>query len=392
MNDTVSTLASLVAFPSICGTPNAPIMDWIEQRLAALGAHIHRVPGYDEGRSSLFASVGPDIEGGIVLSAHADVVPVAGQPWTSDPFTLTERDGRLYGRGSSDMKGFIACMLTAAARAATQPLIRPLHLAISHDEELGCVGVRSLLDFLRHEGMGAQGCVVGEPTGMEVAVAHKGKVALRLTCHGRAAHSANPLRGINAIVLAAGMVDALQALQKHIASTEPHDPRFDVPFSTVQTGLISGGTALNIVPDRCEIMAEIRLLPGISPQPYIAWLHEAGQRLTRDGSHGRIEIDITNAYPGLADDPGSEFLSLGLRHARSNTTRVIDFGTEAGLFRNELGLPCIICGPGDIGRAHKADEYVTRAELAEGDRFLAELVNGLCRPGYSAAGGSMPGM
>lgn len=378
---TIAILERLVAFPTICGTSNADLIDWVEQYLVATGARVERVPGDAEGRSSLFATIGPDGPDGpdgIILSAHSDVVPVAGQDWTTDPFRLTARDGRLYGRGSSDMKGFLACMLTAAASAGRRTLRRPLHLAISHDEELGCLGVRSLLRALGQQGVTATGCVVGEPTEMGVAVAHKGKIALKITCHGRAAHSANPFRGQNAIVLASEMVIAAGRMQDHIRQVETHDGRFEVPFSTVQIGLIDGGTALNIVPDRCVIMAEIRLLPGYDGADYVAWLHDAARRITDDGARGGITVEIVNAYPGLASSGDGGILATGLRHARQNKTGVIDFGTEAGLFESELGIPCIVCGPGSISRAHKADEYILPAELAEGDRFLAGILDDLC--------------
>lgn len=379
MTDTVSTLASLVAFPSICGTANGPIIDWIEQYLEKLGARIVRVPGEQEGRFSLFASLGPMVADGIVLSAHCDVVPVEGQNWSFDPFALTEQDGKLYGRGSSDMKGFLACMLTAATHAASQPLERPLHLAISHDEELGCLGVRSLLAALRTNGLQARGCVIGEPTSMQVATAHKGKVALQIICHGQAAHSANPFQGINAIVMASEMVLAAQELQQHIASTEKHDTRFGVPFSTVQTGLINGGTALNIVPDQCCIKTEIRLLPGVSVQPYLKWLENAALRITQNNTCGSIEIIQTNAYPGLnSNEQSKDFLHSVMRYAQQNDITVIDFGTEAGLFEQELAIPCYVCGPGSINRAHKADEYITRSELDDGNRFLSTIVESLC--------------
>lgn len=382
MNNTVDTLAQLVAFPSVCGTPNSAIIDWLESRLSPLGAHILRVPGEELGRYNLFARIGPDVAGGIVLSAHADVVPTEGQSWNSDPFTLTERDGKLYGRGSSDMKGFLACMVTAAAKATVSPLKRPLYLAVSYDEELGCLGVRFLLRKLQETGLAASGCIIGEPTEMKVAVAHKGKVALHIKCHGQSAHSANPFKGINAIVLAASMVEELKTLQKYIEETEVHDKRFEVPFSTVQVGLIEGGVALNIVPEHCNLMVEIRVLPSLLPDVYVAWLRAAAQRLVAQDGSGTIEVEVVNTYPGLnCDQNGSGILSLGLRSTSQNTTTVIDFGTEAGLFAQELSLPCIVCGPGSIVRAHKADEYITRSELQDSDLFLSRIIEDLCNNG-----------
>ncbi|GBQ12152.1 acetylornithine deacetylase [Komagataeibacter rhaeticus] len=379
MTPTVSTLRELVAFPSVCGEPNGAIIDWVETFLARIGARIRRIPGDRPDASSLFASIGPDVAGGIVLSAHADVVPVAGQDWTADPFVLTERDGRLYGRGSSDMKGFLACMLTSAARAATRPLKRPLHLAISYDEELGCLGVHSLLRALDSAGTEVDGCIIGEPTEMRVAIAHKGKIAFRIICRGEAAHSANPFLGRNAIRLAAGMVEALDRLQEHIRATETHDTRFTVPFSTVQAGLIQGGCALNIVPDLCTVTAEMRLVPTQDGAAYLAWLKEATAGVIGTVGGGTITLEVMNAYPGLNSPPGTDICSLALHEAGQNSTTVIDFGTEAGLFEEKLGVACVVCGPGSINRAHKADEYITRSELDRCDLFLEGVVDRLCQ-------------
>jgi len=377
MSDLVELLSTLVGFPSLCGTPNGAIIDWIEARLLAAGARVQRIPGEVPDRFSLFAIIGPEAPGGLILSAHADVVPVAGQDWSSDPFILTRRGDRLYGRGSSDMKGFLACMLYAVQRVVTHPipLSRPLYLAISHDEELGCLGVRSLLQALS-EGpdRAIQGCIVGEPTQMQVALAHKGKTAFMIACHGVAAHSANPGQGLNAITLAGSMIRAVSELQEKIKTSERPDGRFAVPFSTVQIGLVSGGTALNIVPDHCVLSVEMRLLPGYEPGPYLDWLRDAGARAVADLGGGRVEIEVTNAYPGLDMEPGGVLCATVLREAGRNHTTTIDFGTEAGLFREILSLDCVVCGPGSIDRAHKADEYITEAELEEGARFVDAIV------------------
>ncbi|MCE2563153.1 acetylornithine deacetylase [Komagataeibacter sp. FNDCF1] len=379
MTLTVNTLRELVAFRSLCGEPNGDMIDWLETFLGRAGARVRRVAGDRPGASGLFASIGPDVPGGIVLSAHSDVVPVAGQAWSSDPFVLTERDGRLYGRGTSDMKGFIACMLSSAAGAARRELRRPLHLAISYDEELGCLGVHSLLRAVADSGVEVGGCIVGEPTGMRVAVAHKGKIAFRITCRGEAAHSANPFRGISAIRMAAAMVGELDALQDHIRDTEAHDTRFEVPFSTVQAGLIEGGCALNIVPDLCTITAEMRLLPGQDGAACLSWLRQATHRVVGATGGGTISIEVTNAYPGVDNPPDMAICSLALHEAGQNSTCVIDFGTEAGLFKEILSVPCVICGPGSISRAHKADEYITQSELDRCDRFLEGIVETLCQ-------------
>ncbi|NVN43290.1 acetylornithine deacetylase [Asaia siamensis] len=377
MSELIETLSCLVGFPSLCGTPNGAIMDWIEAQLLASDARIRRIPGDVPGRSSLFATIGPDVPGGIMLSAHADIVPVAGQDWSSDPFTLMRRSDRLYGRGSSDMKGFLACMIDAARRVAQHPvpLSRPLYLAISHDEELGCLGVRSLLRSLcEGPDLGMQGCVVGEPTQMQVALAHKGKTAFTITCLGVAAHSANPGQGLNAITLAGLMIKAVSDLQDSIRAHELQDSRFAVPFSTVQIGLAAGGTALNIVPDHCILSAEMRLLPGYEAAPYIEFLRQAGVEAVTQLGGGKVEIAITNAYPGLDMPQGSTLCADIMHEVGRNDTTTIDFGTEAGLFREALGIDCVVCGPGSIDRAHKADEYITISELEEGARLVDAIV------------------
>lgn len=373
-------LERLIAFPTVCRTKNVELIDWVEAFLQGLGARCHRVPGREDGRFNLFASIGPDTPDGIVLSAHSDVVPVEGQPWTTDPFVLTERDGKLYGRGSSDMKGFLACMLVAARYAASQSGLRaPLHLAISHDEEIGCVGVHSMLRDLAARGFQARGCVIGEPTGLRAVSGHKGKLAARIVCHGLAAHSANPSRGCNAIGLATEMVKAIESLQEELKETGVQDAQYEVPYSTLQVGLIRGGVALNIVPDQCEVQFEMRLLPGVDPQPLLDRLRAVADRLCAERRHARIEIETLNTYPGLHTSDSASFLHEIMRITGDNAPSRIGFGTEGGLFREYLGMPVVVCGPGSIDRAHKADEFILPEELQHGVRFVEQVVDMLSR-------------
>ena len=374
-------LERLIAFPTVCRTENAELIDWTEAFLRNLGARCHRVPNREAGRFNLFASIGPDTPDGIVLSAHSDVVPVEGQPWTTDPFVLTERDGKLYGRGSSDMKGFVACMLVAARYAASKSELRaPLHLAISHDEEIGCVGVHSMLRDLVTRGFQARGCVIGEPTGLRAVSGHKGKLAARIVCHGLAAHSANPARGCNAIGLATDMVKVIESLQEELKETGNHDDHYEVPFSTMQVGLIRGGVALNIVPDLCEVQFEMRLLPGVDPKPLLDRLRLEADRLCAEQPHARIEIETLNTYPGLHTLDGSAFLHEIMRITGDNAPSRIGFGTEGGLFSEYLDMPVVVCGPGSIDRAHKADEFILPEELQAGVRFVEQIVDMLERP------------
>jgi acetylornithine deacetylase len=376
MAHTIETLAALVAFPTLTGSSNLDLMGWLQARLGALGTRLRILPGTDANRINLWATLGPEGPDGVVLSAHEDVVPVAGQSWTSDPFRLAERDGRLFGRGAVDMKGFLAGMVTAAEHASRAPLKRPLHLAISHDEEIGCVGVRPMLQALAAEGFRARACIVGEPTGLVIATGHKGKVAGRITCRGRAAHSANPGLGVNAIGMAAEMVSEVEALAVWLAEHGYRDAAYAVPHATAQVGTITGGTALNIVPAEATLAFEIRAPAEEDVDALLTRLRAAARRIAA-ARGGEIEFTVTNQYPGLATDDQSPAAQLAAAAGASTTVCKLDFGTEAGLYQQMLGLPTVVCGPGSIDRAHKADEFITRDELAAGDAFLVRIVDGL---------------
>lgn len=380
MSSTIDTLAALVAFPTVSRTSNRDLMAWVAARLSAAGAEVRTMPGTDADRINLWATIGPPGPDGVVLSAHVDVVPVAGQAWSSDPFRLADRDGRLQGRGAVDMKGFLAGMLSAAELAATLPLRRPLHLAISHDEEIGCVGVRPMLAALAAERFLAAACIVGEPTGLRIGAGHKGKVALRVDARGRAAHSANPGLGVNAIGMGAAIVAEVEAVAAWLAEEGLRDDAYTVPHGTAQVGTILGGVALNIVPAECTLAAEFRLPAGEDEAGLVRRL-EAAATSVGAARGGEILVTITNAYPGLAEPLNSPAVRLAASAGGLMPVTKLDFGTEGGLFREMLGLPTVICGPGSIDRAHKPDEYITRDEIAAGDAFLAAVVRGLTAEG-----------
>jgi acetylornithine deacetylase len=370
MQDAAAILERLVAFRTVSRDANEDMIEHIAGFLRQAGGEVRVLPGIFAGKRNLLASFGPAGEDGIVLSGHSDVVPVDGQNWQTDPFALTEREGRLHGRGASDMKGFIACAMAAADRARGK-LKRPLHIAISHDEEIGCVGVRSMLDTLAAEGFRARGCIIGEPTEMRAALGHKGKYAGCICCRGQAAHSANPGLGCNAIYLAADMVQALRALQDWLVAHGARDAAYEVPYSTVHVGNIAGGTALNIVPDRCDVAFEFRLLPADSADALLARVKAAATRLA-EGRQASIEIIEANRYPGLETPPESEIAKLVMA-AGAGPTFKAGFGSEAGLF-DAIGLNAVVCGPGSIDRAHKADEFITRDELDSCSVFLDRVV------------------
>ncbi|HWU01248.1 MAG TPA: acetylornithine deacetylase [Novosphingobium sp.] len=379
----IDMLTTLVSYPTVSGTSNAALIDHVEGWLQGLGATTERVAGPFAGSWNLLASLGPVERRGIMLSGHSDVVPVEGQAWTSDPFTLTAKGERLYGRGTADMKGFLACALTAFARAAERQaeLAAPLHLAISCEEEVGCVGVRSLLEELQNRPAQPLLCLIGEPTSMRLATGHKGKVAMRVTCRGRASHSALPAQGLNAIHLATDFVAAVRAQQTRIEQEGVRDDAFEVPCSTLHVGTISGGTALNIVPDQCAIALELRTVPGENATALLQRLRDAADAIVAQHAarfpEARIDLDVVNAYPGL-DSGDGDWLDFMTAVSGANERIKLAFGTEGGLFDAALDSPVIICGPGSMDQGHKPDEFVTRDQMARCDAMLDRLIERLC--------------
>lgn len=383
-NTTVEILDRLVAFPSVfTASDYAGITDFATAHLAALGFTVHRLTGETPGRAGLFASLGPAGRGGVLLSAHLDVVPVDDQAWTSDPFRMTERDGRLYGRGTTDMKGFAAAALAAAARAARKPLAAPLKIALSYDEEAGCVGIAEMIGALDRLIGVPDACIVGEPTSMRVAVGHKGKRSYRIRFHGEAGHSASAPHFQNALHIACDAVGVLRRLQHELARAGQRDEAYDVPYTTIHVGLMSGGTALNIVPSHAALDYEIRHLAGDDPE----WL---AARIARevadivDGAAARhptasAAIEPLNDYPGLETAPDAEIARLAERLGGIGPATKVSYGTEAGFFHDRWGIPTVVCGPGDMAQGHKADEFVAISQLAACDAMLDNLLDHLCR-------------
>ncbi len=379
--DSVAWLDRLIAFPTVSRDSNRGLIACVHEYLAGLGARVRVVGNADGSKANLFASFGPWGDGGVLLSGHTDVVPVDGQVWTHDPFRMTERDGLLFGRGACDMKGFLACMLTAAAQAAARPLARPLHLSFSYDEEIGCVGVRALLDVLAAEGPRPDLCLIGEPTGMQVATGHKGKISARATCCGVAGHSALAPLACNAIHLASDLVQRLRARQDSIASTGMRDSGYDVPYTTLHVGRIGGGVALNMVPETCTLDFEIRAIAADSAPDILAAIAGDAVALTAEVRHrfpaAGIRIETINAYPGLDTPANSEAFALVRALAEAGGPIKVAFGTEGGLFQAALGMPVLVCGPGHMAQGHVPDEFVSRAQLARCDAMLAGMVGQL---------------
>ena len=377
MTRTTEHLERLVAFDTVSHRSNLAIIDYIEGVLQTLGLRTTRLPDVSGQKAGLYAETGPG-DGGILLSGHTDVVPVEGQNWTRDPFRLTPEGDRLYGRGTTDMKGYLACMLTAAERAAGQNLREPLKLVFSYDEEIGCVGIQQMAETLAPLLGNPRACIVGEPTQMQVAIGHKGKAAWRATCHGQAGHSALAPGFVNALHLAGDFMAELRDLQAWLERTGARDPGYDIPYSTVHVGQLSGGLAVNMVPDRAEMRFELRHLAADQADEMYQRIAEAAERVA-DHYKGtfpeaRIELDQTTAYPGLDVAEDAAVTQLARSLAQTELTKVA-FGTEAGVF-DRLGIPTIVCGPGDMaGQGHKADEYITTAQLDACDRMMTRIVS-----------------
>jgi acetylornithine deacetylase len=369
-------LERLVAFDTVSSKPNMALMLYVKDLLEGAGIVVRLIPDAGGGKANLYASTGPE-GAGVMLSGHTDVVPVEGQAWTRPPFALTEAGGRLYGRGTADMKGFVACAIAAMLGAARRPLRVPLHLALSYDEEIGCMGVRSLIDMLEAGPARPRFCIVGEPTGMQVATGHKGKVALRATCVGREGHSALAPMALNALHLAADFVGVVRGLQAEVAATGLKDGDYDVPYTTLHVGKMSGGVQVNIVPNLAVADFEIRSLAGEDVAALIDRLLAEAERIVApwrtDFPEAAIRVERLWDYPGLGTPTDAAVVNFVKGLTGANGTIKVAFGTEGGLFDQRLGIPTVICGPGSMAQGHKPDEFVTLEQLARCEAMLAAL-------------------
>ncbi|MDQ7774719.1 MAG: acetylornithine deacetylase [Paracoccus aminovorans] len=376
-------LADLVACPDLPGQGNARVAGCVRAHLARMGVEAAVLPGPEGDRVNILASIGPRDVPGVLLSGHMDVVAVEGRAWASDPFRLTARDGRLHGRGTTDMKGFLACMLAMVPEFRAARLARPIHPAFSYDEEIGCRGVPHLIAALPELCAPPLACIVGEPSGLRPVLSHKGKQALRLVFHGRAAHSSQPEAGVNANYAGAALMLAIRDLNARLAARGPFDPGFSPPHATVVAGVVRGGTAVNIIPDRCTVDVELRSIPGQEAAEISAAILAAAEARVAQGAALSVEVETLSAYPALP--PAGPALAGWLeRLAGRPALGAVSYGTEAGLFRR-AGIPAIICGPGQIDRAHRPDEYITAQELAEACAMLRALAAGADWPGPGGA-------
>ncbi|WP_293867432.1 acetylornithine deacetylase [uncultured Alsobacter sp.] len=364
-------LAQLVAFPSVVGRPNGDIVDWIRSWLAGHGVIAHVLPGPEGDRANLFATIGVPDRPGLVLSGHMDVVPAAEPDWATDPFRLHADGDRLLGRGTSDMKGFLAAVLAAVPRLAGQDLARPVHLAFSYDEEAGCRGVPHLIARLGELCAPPACAVIGEPSGLRAILAHKGKAAARITVQGRSGHSSRPDLGLNAIHGMASVLSAAVAAAE-AATRGPHHPSFAPPYSTIQVGTLTGGHALNVIPALCTAEIEARAIAGQSAAALLAPVRDALAALDRQGFATAWEP--LSDYPALALPRSAPIATLLAEVAGHEPLAAVSYGTEAGLYQ-AAGIDAIVCGPGDIARAHKANEFITRGELADCEDMIVALAS-----------------
>jgi acetylornithine deacetylase len=380
---TLEILDRLIAFPTVSRDPNRALIDFIRDLLAARGIESELFLAEDGRKANLYATIGRSDTPGVMLSGHTDVVPTEGQAWSSDPFRMKVEGGRAYGRGAADMKGFLACMLSLVARLDATRLATPLHLAFSHDEEVGCVGVRSLVEALKTRPVRPRLAIVGEPTRLQVATGHKGKLAARATCCGLEGHSALAPKALNAIHLACDLVGEIRRQQDILAAEGARDEAYQIPYTTLHVGRIAGGTALNIVPNVCTLDVEIRNIAADDPGAILNRIMDRAAAIS-EGQRAlfpqvRIDVDVFNSYPGLETSPDAAVVRFVQALTGGGETFKVPFGTEGGLFSGELAVPTVVCGPGSMDQGHKPDEFVALDQLDRCDRMMDCLALELSR-------------
>jgi acetylornithine deacetylase len=374
-------LASLVSFDTVSRNSNLDLIAWVEGYLDKLGVKHQRI--YDETgkKSNLWATIGPKDVPGYILSGHTDVVPVDDQDWTDSPFKLVERDGKLYGRGSTDMKGYVACCLAAVPDMLKANLKKPLHLAFSYDEEVGCWGVRRMIPKIVEESAKPIACFVGEPTEMDVIIGHKGKRSFKVIVRGRTCHSSLAPLGVNAVEYAARVIAKIRDIGDRLAKEGARDDLYDVPFTTAHTGYLHGGTALNIVPDIATFEFEFRVLSvdksSVLANEVIDYARNVLEpEMKKVAPEAGFEFQDRSEFAGLDTSPDAEVTQLAKQLTGRNSHAKVAYGTEGGLF-SAAGIPTVVCGPGNIDQAHKADEFIRITELEKCGQFLDRLI-GLC--------------
>src|SRR6266851_2878295 len=377
----------LIGFKTVSRDSNLGLIEWARDYLQGFGATTRLTYDATGKKANLFATLGDSKKPGLILSGHTDVVPVDGQPWDTDPFVAIERDGKLFARGSADMKGFIGIILARApafvAALNDNRLDAPLHYSLSYDEEVGCIGVRGLIRDLQENNIRPAGCVVGEPTSMQPIIAHKGTHRFRCSVHGREAHSSYVTHGVNAIEYAARLVVFIRQIAERLAQIETRDYGFTVPYSTLSTGLIHGGIAANVIPKDCVFQFDMRTLPNTPSdalyQEIRAYAQDLAREMQKVDDKSGIDLEWVSQTVGLAAAETDAIVRWAMQLSNNSTVGKVCYGTEAGLFQ-KMGVPTVICGPGDIAEAHRPNEFVTLEQLAQCENFMDRILD----TGYAA--------
>lgn len=380
----IELITKLVEFDTTSYLSNLGLIEYVREYLDHYGVESELVFSEDKTKANLYATIGPKDKPGILLSGHTDVVPVIGQNWSTEPFQVVEKEGRLLGRGTADMKSFIAVALAFVPELLTSQLHTPVHLAFSYDEEIGCVGVRRLLTMMEGMPVRPAMCIVGEPTNMHVFHAHKGKESMRVKVTGHEAHSSIPDSGVNAIDYALELMNLIRRIARDIEREGPFEEGYNVTYSTVHIGRIKGGAAVNIVPKHCEFDFEIRNIPDHDPRPildqiisYARQTLEPQMKAVNPGCG--FEFESIGDYPGMFTSPDEAVVAFVKSLAETEETSKTSFGTEGGLFSGQLGIPTVVCGPGNIEQAHKPDEFIEMEQVQRMERFMRRLIDALAR-------------
>ena len=372
-------IKTLIAFDTTSRESNLELIAFIQEYLTGHGVESMLVHNEDGTKANLYATIGDQDKAGVMLSGHTDVVPVDGQAWDTDPFQVTEKDEKFYGRGTADMKSFIAITLAFVPEFLSRRLKTPIHLAFSYDEEVGCIGVRRLIDKLKEMPVKPAMCIVGEPTSMQVVTGHKGKRSFIASVRGLESHSALAPLGVNAVEYAAELITYMKNMARRIEAEGPFDELYEITHTTVHTGVISGGVQLNIVPNACRVEFEFRYLANHDPDALEAEIREYAKDTLEPKMHAvsaetGIDIECYNDMPGLEMDPGEDVVAFVKALAGRNDHAKVAFGTEAGLFHTRVQIPTVVCGPGDIAVAHKPNEFIPLDQIAKGEDFMRRLL------------------
>ncbi|WP_028605714.1 acetylornithine deacetylase [Ottowia thiooxydans] len=378
MRESIDILSRLIAFPTISRNTNLPLIYWLQERLSDKGIESWLSFDDTKTKANLFATIGPETKGGLLISGHTDVVPVDGQIWASDPFQASIRDGKLYGRGSCDMKGFIAATMFCVENLDIKALKKPIHLAFTYDEEVGCKGVRTLLTAMKERDLTPAMCVVGEPTSMRIVQSHKGSRNYRCCVKGKAAHASMANEGVNAIHYAASVISKIEELADTLQTQKFPETGYDTPYDMLQTSLIEGGMARNIVPSQCNFTFGYRYLPQSDPDKIFSQIEDFGTnsvlpRMRAKSQDTDLQFEKLSDNPALHAQSNSEFAAL-LSHRRGaqGIGPHVGFMTEGGIYQ-QAGITTVICGPGSIEQAHKPDEFLELSQMSLCTDFLADL-------------------